>query len=176
MNWSHLYADERKFESPVVLTAKVVHGFNRGSKELGIPTANLDMEQLGRKGVDLETGIYYGWATLRGSRYQAVVSIGWNPYFKNERKTVEAHLLSQLDDFYGEELTIDLTGYLRQEANFNGLGKLYPTLSHSTLFNFCTASASFRRTNFLHKFGHRTEQAASQCLGCISYIVFCCGI
>jgi riboflavin kinase len=174
MNWSHLYADERKFESPVVLTAKVVHGFNRGSKELGIPTANLDMEQLGRKGVDLETGIYYGWATLRGSRYQAVVSIGWNPYFKNEKKTVEAHLLSQLDDFYGEELTIDLTGYLRQEANFNGLGTLIPPCHTPTLFNFCTVL--FRGTNFLHKFGHRAEQATSQCLGCISYIVLRCGV
>ena len=50
MDWSHLYVDKEKrdFVEPVVLVAKVVHGFGRGSKELGIPTANMDMDELGR--------------------------------------------------------------------------------------------------------------------------------
>lgn len=31
---------------PVLLVSPVIHGFGRGSKELGIPTANMDMVRL----------------------------------------------------------------------------------------------------------------------------------
>ena len=79
-----------------------------GSKELGIPTANLSMEQLGLKGESLKTGIYYGKALLRGNVYNTVVSVGWNPFYKNVKKTVEAHLIAQLDDFYDEEISSKL--------------------------------------------------------------------
>lgn len=99
----------------------MVHGYNRGSKELGIPTANLCMEELGEKG-NLETGIYYGWSRLRGEVYRAVVSIGWNPFYHNTKKTIEAHLLHELSDFYDEQLDVMLLGYLRQECNFNSVG------------------------------------------------------
>mmetsp|Transcript_3041 Transcript_3041/g.5175 ORF Transcript_3041/g.5175 Transcript_3041/m.5175 type:complete len:201 (-) Transcript_3041:490-1092(-) len=123
-DWSHLYKDERKFGEPILLEAEIVHGFGRGSKELGIPTANLSMDVLGPRGENLETGIYYGWSHLNSCRYQTVVSVGWNPFYKNEKKTVEAHLLSKLPDFYGEILKVELLGYLRQETNFNGVDDL----------------------------------------------------
>jgi riboflavin kinase len=41
---------EEVFPVPMELTGKVVHGFQRGSKELGVPTANLSMDDLGKKG------------------------------------------------------------------------------------------------------------------------------
>lgn len=89
MNWDHLYTEERAFgDSPLVLEATVVHGFKRGSKELGIPTANLSMEELGDVGEGLDTGIYYGFAKLCGDKHkesplhQAVISVGWNPFYK----------------------------------------------------------------------------------------------
>jgi riboflavin kinase len=122
-DWSSLYEGEYKLSDPLILEADVVHGFKRGSKELGIPTANLNMEKLGEAGQSLNTGIYYGYAELRGNSYSAVVSIGWNPYYKNERKTVEAHLLVGLDDFYGENICVHLFGFLRPEANFTCLGE-----------------------------------------------------
>mmetsp|Transcript_3188 Transcript_3188/g.4945 ORF Transcript_3188/g.4945 Transcript_3188/m.4945 type:complete len:160 (-) Transcript_3188:220-699(-) len=121
--WDHLYT-VKEFHDPVVLGAEVVHGFKRGSKELGIPTANLAMEELGDHGESLDTGIYYGWAKLRESYYEAVVSVGWNPFYNNTKKTVEAHLLESLDDFYGEHLDIALCGYLREECNFTSLDDL----------------------------------------------------
>ena len=142
MDWTHLYSNEHKFSEAIVLTAEVVHGFKRGSKELGIPTANLSMEQLGAKGEALETGIYYGWTTLKGTRYETVVSVGWNPFYKNEKKTVEAHLIYSLDDFYGETITVELLGYLRQEANFNGLGMYLLTLLARCACSYLTVSFS----------------------------------
>lgn len=126
MNWDHLYENEEyTFDNFVELKATVVHGFKRGSKELGIPTANLSMEELGEKGESLNTGIYYGWATVKNQDYCAVVSVGWNPYYKNTKKTVEAHLLQQLEDFYDETIVVNLCGFLRKECNFNSLGKYY---------------------------------------------------
>jgi hypothetical protein len=123
-DWSELYeGKERLFEKRIYLNSTVVHGFKRGSKELGIPTANLGMNELGTIGDTLETGIYFGWARLKGNFYQTVVSIGWNPFYNNTVKTIEAHLLCSLDDFYDERLELLLIGYLRQEANFKSLGE-----------------------------------------------------
>jgi riboflavin kinase len=128
-DWTHLYRDSRAVE-PIALEAEVVHGFKRGSKELGIPTANLKMEELGDKGSDLETGIYYGISTLNGVLYDAVMSVGWNPFYKNTIKTIEVHLMceTQLVDFYGERLNFTVHGYLRPEANFKSLGECYHLL------------------------------------------------
>jgi riboflavin kinase len=127
-DWTHLYKDEKTFSEPIILEAEIVHGFQRGSKELGIPTANLSMEELGAVGESLGTGIYYGMASLHGQRYEAVVSVGWNPFYKNSKKTIEAHLLATLDDFYGSKMSLELFGYLRPEADFKGLGQSFTVL------------------------------------------------
>jgi hypothetical protein len=57
----------------------VVKGFGRGSKELGIPTANLDIDALGAAADALATGIYYGWARVGAApeAHMMVMSIGW---------------------------------------------------------------------------------------------------
>ncbi|KAF2745325.1 riboflavin kinase [Sporormia fimetaria CBS 119925] len=50
---------------PLRLRGPVIKGFGRGSKDLGIPTANIPIEGLDINGhTDLESGIYYGWASL----------------------------------------------------------------------------------------------------------------
>jgi FAD synthase len=49
--------------------------------------------------------------------------IGWNPFYKNEKKTIEAHLLHKFDeDFYGANIKLVIYGYLRPEADFGSLG------------------------------------------------------
>ncbi|KAI9921436.1 hypothetical protein PsorP6_000843 [Peronosclerospora sorghi] len=108
------------------LQATVVEGFGRGGKQLGCPTANLSRADLGDVLDELPTGIYCGWATVNGhGPYKAVASIGWNPYFKNEEKTVEPHLLHTFEeDFYGATLKLVIVGYLRPERNFPSIDKL----------------------------------------------------
>lgn len=51
-------------------------------------SANLSETVVNRLPKDLDTGIYYGWAALQGQVYKMVTSIGWNPYYKNEKKSV----------------------------------------------------------------------------------------
>ena len=65
-------------------------GFGRGSKELGIPTANFNEKVVDDLPKDLETGIYFGWTNLEGEAItrKAVVSIGYNPFYENKTKSV----------------------------------------------------------------------------------------
>jgi FAD synthase len=74
------YPDQRVLETPLLLSGEVVKGFGRGSKELGVPTANLPVEALGNVLDDIPAGVYYGWASV-GSDGSApckmVMSIGW---------------------------------------------------------------------------------------------------
>jgi FAD synthase len=107
-------------------SAKVVHGFGRGGKQLGCPTANLAPEDLGDLLHETPTGIYFGWATVDGrGPYKAVTSIGWNPTYANENKTIEPHILHDFkSDFYGARLNLLLCGYIRPELKFDSLEAL----------------------------------------------------
>ena len=41
---------------------------------------------------------------------------GWNPVYKNEKKTVEPYLMHEFEtDFYGEDLQLVICGFLRPE-------------------------------------------------------------
>ena len=130
---------------PFYAQGTVIKGFGRGSKELGIPTGREDGQTLGAvfsnglpfleianfaekvvEGLppDVATGVYYGWAKVdEGPVFKMVMSIGWNPYYKNEKKSMETHILHQFDsDFYGSWLRVIVCGYRRPEKNYKSLG------------------------------------------------------
>ncbi|XP_021865068.1 bifunctional riboflavin kinase/FMN phosphatase-like isoform X4 [Spinacia oleracea] len=104
----------------------VIKGFGRGSKVLGIPTANLSTDSYSSLLSEYPSGVYFGWAGVsKRGIYKMVMSIGWNPYFNNPEKTIEPWLLHEFeDDFYGEELRLVVVGYIRPEANFPSLESL----------------------------------------------------
>ncbi|KAG7964131.1 hypothetical protein I3843_09G153400 [Carya illinoinensis] len=108
---------------PWYIGGPVIKGYGRGSKVLGIPTANLSTEGYSALLSEHPSGVYFGWAGLstRGV-FKMVMSIGWNPYFDNTEKTIEPWLLHDFaEDFYGEELHLVVIGYIRPEANFPSL-------------------------------------------------------
>eukprot|EP00425_Heterocapsa_triquetra_P028512 CAMPEP_0195098950 /NCGR_PEP_ID=MMETSP0448-20130528/57975_1 /TAXON_ID=66468 /ORGANISM="Heterocapsa triquestra, Strain CCMP 448" /LENGTH=201 /DNA_ID=CAMNT_0040133739 /DNA_START=30 /DNA_END=635 /DNA_ORIENTATION=+ len=122
------------------LRAKVVHGFGRGSKVLGFPTANMEIKweqeaspealapherEVLEFASTCETGIYYAWAqvvngTDRGV-HKAAMSVGWNPTFADMKaKTVEPWILHDFpEDFYDCELRLVVCGYVRPELKFD---------------------------------------------------------
>merc|ERR1719233_2467730 len=116
----------RGFFNPVFLRSKVVHGFNRGGKELGIPTANYPEDVVDNLPQSFDTGIYYGWACVdKGDVHKMVLSVGWNPFYKNKKKSMETHIMHDFEeDFYGSELTVIVLGYIRPEASFPSLESL----------------------------------------------------
>ncbi len=87
---------------PIRLSGPIVKGFGRGSAELGIPTANIPIAGLSVGGNEnVESGVYYGWAGVdvdetgkresgvgKGKVWGMVMSIGWNPFYKNEVRSV----------------------------------------------------------------------------------------
>lgn len=151
---------------PVRLVSTVVPGFGRGSKDLGIPTANLCKEKLQCKISfdELPCGIYWGFARivqtstsdeeskenslsddLKNQVYKTAVSIGFNPVYKNEEKTIEPHLIASSDDpvrnlskcqetlmqdLYGCGIRLSIVGYLRPELPFEGLDKLIEAIKN----------------------------------------------
>ncbi|XP_039263026.2 riboflavin kinase-like [Styela clava] len=111
---------------PYFCRGTVIKGFGRGSKELGIPTANFPESVVDNLPHDVSAGVYYGWGQIgSGPVHKMVMSIGWNPYYNNTKKSMETHLIHKFDkDFYGSELGLVILGYIRPETNFDSLEKL----------------------------------------------------
>ena len=53
------------------------------------------------------------------------MSIGWNPVYNNDFKTIEVYLISKFEhDFYGENLEVNIDGFIRAEALFEDFDSL----------------------------------------------------
>jgi riboflavin kinase len=90
------------------------------------------------------SGVYFGWAGIQlpachpslesstppppppkdkaaeGWRiYPMVMSIGYNPFYKNTVRSAEVHVLHKFEkDFYGSEMAISILGYIRPEYDY----------------------------------------------------------
>lgn len=127
------YAHER---APIRLAAEVVTGFGRGSKQLGVPTANLCPRELELELRDLPEGVYFGWARLQACPgapaadsqvHKMVMNIGKRPTFGDTEPSasVEVHVMHQYaEDFYGKPMRVVALGYLRPEVKFSGVQEL----------------------------------------------------
>ena len=52
-------------------------------------TANFPIDVVDNLPEAVSTGIYYGWASVdRGPVYKMVMSIGWNPFYNNTKKSM----------------------------------------------------------------------------------------
>lgn len=105
----------------------VQHGHKRG-RELGFPTANLDDSC---DGVIPADGVYAGWLIekVEGAPADvflpAAISVGTNPQFDGEHRTVEAHVLGRADlNLYGEEVSITFIERLRGMQKFDTVDDL----------------------------------------------------
>jgi riboflavin kinase/FMN adenylyltransferase len=103
------------------IRSTVVHGEQRG-RELGYPTANLSPEL---EGFIPRDGVYAAWATVPAGRFGAAVSIGNNPTFDGvPQKQVEAHLLDQKMDLYGQSIALEFVDYVRPMNRFDSAAAL----------------------------------------------------
>jgi riboflavin kinase/FMN adenylyltransferase len=102
---------------PHRVEGEVVHGDHRG-RDLGFPTANLDVDE--RVAVPAD-GVYAGWLVRAGGqRLPAEFSVGTNPTFDGERRQVEAYVLGADDDLdlYGEHVGVDFVSRVRGMERF----------------------------------------------------------
>jgi riboflavin kinase/FMN adenylyltransferase len=131
--WSSTYVRQSLAEGDVASAAAalgrphrvegpVVEGDKRG-RELGYPTANLDLPPGTAIPAD---GVYAGWLTRAdGTRLPAAISIGTNPTFGGTSRRVEAYVLDRDDlELYGEHVAVDFLARLRETVRFDGVEPL----------------------------------------------------
>jgi riboflavin kinase/FMN adenylyltransferase len=131
--WSSTYVRQSLAEGDVASAAAalgrphrvegpVVEGDKRG-RELGYPTANLDLPPDTAIPAD---GVYAGWLTRAdGTRLPAAISIGTNPTFGGTSRRVEAYVLDRDDlELYGEHVAVDFLARLRETVRFDGIEPL----------------------------------------------------
>ncbi|CAK7271057.1 Transcriptional regulator of nonfermentable carbon utilization [Sporothrix epigloea] len=178
---------------PVMMEGPVISGFGRGSRELGIPTANLPVDAEATPWIaDCTSGVYFGWAVLEAARpgeaaaaeakgtlgdnskivsklpaetddkspavaglYPMVMSIGFNPFYQNTKRTAEVHILYPFaHDFYGAHLRLAILGYIRPEQDYASLDALVADIQ----FDCVVARQSLARPGWT-PVGHSTALA-----------------
>jgi len=153
---------------PFRMKGKVVSGFGRGSKDLGIPTANIPVDAAPWIET-VECGVYFGWASIQlppshpthpyhpsshqyfstenpdggplsmhkkiyvpeekrkegWVEFPMVMSIGYNPFYKNTIRSAEVHVLYKFpQDFYGSEMALSVLGFIRPEYDYVSMESL----------------------------------------------------
>jgi riboflavin kinase/FMN adenylyltransferase len=98
---------------------EVIHGEKRG-RELGFPTANIRLDP----SCKLKHAIYAVRAHVGGKIYEAVASYGRRPQFDNGAPLLETYLFDYSGDLYGQQMTVEFAGFIRDEAKFESLDAL----------------------------------------------------
>jgi riboflavin kinase / FMN adenylyltransferase len=118
---------ERRFEqadallgSPYVVRGVVAMGEGRG-RELGFPTANL---QISKEKLIPPNGVYVTRATLAGTDYPSLTSIGDKPTFGGRAIVVETYLEGFSGSIYGEELALSRWRFIREQQRFANADEL----------------------------------------------------
>lgn len=116
------------------LSGTVQHGFKRGGKLLGFPTANLLEETL----IVPKNGVYATMVKIFDSRFTknkqpeifcGMTNIGFNPTFNNNARSIETFIFDFDADIYDTEIEISFHHLLREEKKFNSLAELTAQLT-----------------------------------------------
>jgi riboflavin kinase/FMN adenylyltransferase len=120
-------AAARDLGRPHRVEGVVVRGHQRG-RALGFPTANLEM--LPHTAIPAD-GVYSGWLVsldvdgAEQQRWPAAISVGTNPQFDGQERTVEAYALDRDDlDLYGRHMAVDFVTHIRGQARFDSVDDL----------------------------------------------------
>jgi riboflavin kinase/FMN adenylyltransferase len=106
---------------PWAIRGPVAHGDARG-RTIGFPTANV---ALGRH-LEPARGVYAVQVRLAdGSMQKGVANIGRRPTVNaGPESRLEVHIFDFARDIYGQEISVGLISYLREERKFAGLDAL----------------------------------------------------
>ncbi|MXP00077.1 bifunctional riboflavin kinase/FAD synthetase [Altererythrobacter xixiisoli] len=114
-------AATRLLTRPFAIRGSVQHGDKRG-REIGFPTANLDMGPYLRP----RYGIYAvtGRVLASGQRLAGAANLGIRPSFDPPKELLEPYFFDFSGDLYGQEIEVELIHFLRPEAKFTDMDAL----------------------------------------------------
>ncbi|KAH8126826.1 hypothetical protein LI328DRAFT_61363 [Trichoderma asperelloides] len=110
--------------------------------QLGIPTANLPVDDALTPWIaNIPSGVYFGFASLAlpashpdkpssaaegaFTVFPMVMSIGYNPFYKNTVRSAEVHILHKFgQDFYDAHMRLLILGFIREEKDYKSLEAL----------------------------------------------------
>jgi riboflavin kinase/FMN adenylyltransferase len=102
------------------IRGQVVAGRDRGGRLLGIPTANIHLDDE----LSPQTGIYAVTVEWRKREYKGVANIGYSPTFDDHQFTIEVHILDFDKAIYGEKIRINFIQRIRDEKKFSSVSDL----------------------------------------------------
>jgi riboflavin kinase/FMN adenylyltransferase len=110
----------RLLTRPFAIRGVVQHGDKVG-REIGYPTANIDMGNYLRPAY----GIYAVRARLADGRVvDGAANLGIRPSFDPPKELLEPYFFDFSGDLYGQEIEVTLIDFLRPEAKFDSLDAL----------------------------------------------------
>jgi riboflavin kinase/FMN adenylyltransferase len=98
----------------------VVKGRDRGGRLLGIPTANINLQDE----LCPKTGIYAVTVEYQQRLYRGVANIGYSPTFNDNEFTVEVHILDFDENIYDRKIRVNFIERIRDEKKFGGIDDL----------------------------------------------------
>lgn len=104
-----------------MLTGKVTKGKSLG-KELGFPTANIEIEEDYK--IIPKQGSYIVNSMIKDTLFYGMMNIGVNPTVNGSKQTIEVHFFDFDDDIYEDTIKIDLLHRIRDEEKFESLEAL----------------------------------------------------
>ncbi|KAB3523367.1 bifunctional riboflavin kinase/FAD synthetase [Corynebacterium sp. zg254] len=126
---------------PFAVQGEVTHGAGRGGRALGFPTANLYFQDIYALPAD---GVYAGFVTVVdsgqdgekvgtmpvGQRLPAAISVGTNPTFGHEPRSVESFILDHEADLYGKDVRVEFIEHLRGMETYESLDELIRAITN----------------------------------------------
>lgn len=110
---------EQYLGRPYSITSKVIHGAGCGTKQLQVPTINLDVKDK----VLPPCGVYITKTEIEDKEYQSITNLGYSPtmrqYGKSDELCLETHILNQEIDLYNKIAKIKFLKFLRPEQIFS---------------------------------------------------------
>ena len=103
------------------ITGIVVKGNHLGH-QIGFPTANIKV--LDSYKLIPANGVYGVRVNFKEYIYKGMLNIGMRPTIGGTEKTIEVHIIDFERDLYGEELTIYIDSWIREEAKFEHIDAL----------------------------------------------------
>lgn len=98
------------------IRGRVIHGYKIG-KELGFPTANIDLEF---PYIIPREGVYLTKIHIDEEKYLSLTSIGTNPTVTDDKTIkIETYILDFNKNIYDNEIQIEFLEYMREQIKFD---------------------------------------------------------
>ncbi len=105
---------------PFSFTGKVIKGDKRG-RTIGFPTIN---QNYPKNLINVKHGVYKTKVLINGKEYLGVTNVGLRPTYATKKTTAETHILNFNGNIYGQNATVQLLEFIREEQKFSTINEL----------------------------------------------------